>query len=237
MAGTSRRGSLPVSFGKLLTRDIIIPAKGGKGKVLWLCLSLSHLLSARSYEMFAADSGEVHSVHCLTRGGVVFYAEGTQLQHMRWRQADKVEACSKGDQEHMGSIRVDTDRGLLFEVVIYGGAVALMLDLMSCFSGLRDHAPLTSYRSGKSVEVVRYGRALRAIMELVAKSPVSLASTRCIPEERQRSRPGVKEKGDERPTHTEPIRVATSRIREGVTHSSHGKRTEGQTAGRGNSRR
>ena len=51
-----------------------------------------------------------------------------------------------------------------------GGAVALMLELMACFPSLPDHAPLSSYRSGKSVRVVRYGRALRTTKELVAKS-------------------------------------------------------------------
>ena len=51
-----------------------------------------------------------------------------------------------------------------------GGAVALRLMLMSCFLSLPDHAPLASYRLGSSVGVVRYGRALRAVQEVVAKS-------------------------------------------------------------------
>ena len=45
-----------------------------------------------------------------------------------------------------------------------------MLELVSCFPGLPDHAPLSSYRSGNSVRVVRYGRALGAIRESVAKA-------------------------------------------------------------------
>ena len=49
-----------------------------------------------------------------------------------------------------------------------------MLELMSCFSSLPDHAPLSSYRSDKSVRVVRYGRILRAIKELMAKSGQNL---------------------------------------------------------------
>ena len=66
----------------------------------------------------------------------------------------------------------DMDRGSRFESSfrVYGGAVALMLELMSYFSSLPDHAHLSSYRSGKSVRVVRYGRTLRAIKELKAKS-------------------------------------------------------------------
>ena len=50
------------------------------------------------------------------------------------------------------------------------GAVVLMLELVSCFSSLPDHAPLSSYRCDKSVRVVRYGRALRAMKELMEKS-------------------------------------------------------------------
>ena len=46
--------------------------------------------------MFANDSGAVHFVHCLTRGDVALYADGTQLQYMRWRQADTVEVCLEG---------------------------------------------------------------------------------------------------------------------------------------------
>ena len=53
---------------------------------------------------------------------------------------------------------------------VYGGAVTRRLDLLSCFSSFPDHAPLSSYRSDKSIRVVTYGRALRAIKGLVAKS-------------------------------------------------------------------
>ena len=53
--------------------------------------SLSYFVLARSDEMLATDSGAVQSVHCLTRGDIAFYADGTQLQYMRWRQADRVD--------------------------------------------------------------------------------------------------------------------------------------------------
>ena len=63
-----------------------------------------------------------------------------------------------------------------------GGAVALRFVLISCFLSLPDHAPLASYRLGNSARVVRcgrwdssvrlviYGRALRAVKEVVVKS-------------------------------------------------------------------
>ena len=57
---------------------------------VFMCLGLSYFLLARSDEMFANDSGAVHFVHCLTRGDVALYADGTQLQYMRWRQAGTV---------------------------------------------------------------------------------------------------------------------------------------------------
>ena len=54
----------------------------------------------------------------------------------------------------MGSVRVRTQtevHGSKSSVRVYGGAVSLRLELMSCFSSFPDHAPLSSYRSGKSV--------------------------------------------------------------------------------------
>ena len=57
---------------------------------------------------------------------------------------------------------------------VYGVAVALMFELMSCFSSLPDHAPLSWYRNVKSVRVVRYGFILRAITELLTNSDRNL---------------------------------------------------------------
>ena len=71
-----------------------------------------------------------------------------------------------GDQEQMGSVRVRTRtevRDLKSSFMVYGGVVALMLGLMSCFFSLPDHAPHSSYRGVKSLRVVRYGRTFRAV--------------------------------------------------------------------------
>ena len=73
----------------------------------------------------------------------------------------------------MGSVHVQTRteiRGPKSSFREDDGTVALMLELMSCFPSLPDRAPLSSYRCGNSVSVVRYSRTLRAIKELVAKS-------------------------------------------------------------------
>ena len=40
---------------------------------------LSYFLMTRSDDMFTADLGMVHDVHCLTRGVVAFYAQSTQV--------------------------------------------------------------------------------------------------------------------------------------------------------------
>ena len=60
-----------------------------------------------------------------------------------------------------------------------GGPSALRLVPMSCFLSLLDHASLDSYRLGSFVPVVRYGRVLRGVKEVVADSsrnPEEIAS-------------------------------------------------------------
>ena len=95
---------------------------------------------------------------------------------MRWLQADNVEARLKGykgDQEQIGSVPVWTRNEVCESRPPFsadGSAVALMSALMPCFPGFPDHAPLSSCRCGKAVRVVSYGRAPRAIKEVVAKS-------------------------------------------------------------------
>ena len=84
-----------------------------------------------------------------------------------------------GDQEQIGSVCVRTRDevcGSRLSCRAGGGAVALRLELMSCFLGLPDHSRLASYQLDSSVRVVRYGRALRAIKEVVV-------TPRCNPNE------------------------------------------------------
>lgn len=77
----------------------------------------------------------------------------------------------KGNQEHLESARVRTRKeagGSRSSFIADGDAVARMMELISCFPTFHDHAPLSSYRCGKAVTVVRYCRALGAIKEVVA---------------------------------------------------------------------
>ena len=174
--GTHHRTRLPVTWQMLLEGECLIPSWGDGGKVLWLCLSLSYFLLTRSDEMFANSSGVVHSVHCLTRRDVAFFAGDTQLEYLHWRQADRIEIHfrgHKGDQEQRGEVRVRTRDEVCGPLAGYratGGAVALMLELMSCCATLPANAPLASYRRGREVKVWKYNEALRALREVVGKS-------------------------------------------------------------------
>ena len=54
---------------------------------MWLCLSLSYFMIARSDEIFACSSGVAHLAHCLTRKDVafVFWSTCTGDMPTRWR--------------------------------------------------------------------------------------------------------------------------------------------------------
>ena len=63
----------------------------------------------------------------------------------------------------MGRIRERTRtevRGSKSSLRVHGGAIAFTLEMMSCHSSYPDYAPVSTYRSGKPVRVVRYGRAI-----------------------------------------------------------------------------
>ena len=97
-------------------------------------------------------SGVAHPAHCLTRKDVAFVSGNSQLEYVPGRQADKVEMNvrgQKGDQDQIGEMRArardetsDPRSGYRAE----GGAVALMVELMSCHATWPDDAPLSSYR-------------------------------------------------------------------------------------------
>ena len=133
-------------------------------------------LMTRSDELFATDAGVAHQVHCLTRGDVAFYSGGEQLPFLRWREARTVEIRfrgHKGDQLQAGDVLVrtrDAVRGLGSSLREGGGAVALLVELLSIHPNLPSSAPLASFRESGRVAVWSYGQALRALREVVAKS-------------------------------------------------------------------
>ena len=89
--------------------------------------------------MLAAYSRVVNRVHCLSRGDVAFYAQGTPYNTEQWQQAGKVEMClkgHKGGQEHIGNVLVrilDEVHGWSSSHRTDGESVSLMLELLSCF--------------------------------------------------------------------------------------------------------
>lgn len=97
--------------------------------------------------MFAAGPGVVHSVHCLTRGDVAFFTNGTQLGNTQGQPADKVKVRFKKhtrDQEQVISVQVRTRsvvRGPGSSFREDGGAVSLMFEFVPCFPGFPDNAP------------------------------------------------------------------------------------------------
>ena len=178
IAGTPRRVRLPVSWDVLLGGQDLVPSCGPGGRILWLCLALGYFFVARSDEIFASSAGGIHPVHCLQRGDVTFYAGNRRLPRLQWHKATCVHVKfrgHKGDQTEQGStiIRVrDVARGRRSEIGAGGGAVALMVELMSCHLSLPESAPLCSYRCDRSsaVKVWGYTRALRALRQIVEKA-------------------------------------------------------------------
>lgn len=98
------------------------------------------------------------------------------MEYTYWRQADRIEVHfrgHKGDQEQTGDVRARTRDDVYGPRSGYragGGAVALMVELLSCHPTLPDSAPLSSFRSGREVKVFKYGQALRALREIVQRS-------------------------------------------------------------------
>ena len=84
---------LPVSFSIILTGEILILLRSREREIVWLCfmlLFMRYFLLTGPEKKFVADYGAVHSMHCLTRGDVGFYAVCMQLKYLQWWLADTV---------------------------------------------------------------------------------------------------------------------------------------------------
>lgn len=163
-AGTRHRVRLPITLDMMLEGEPITSSGESSRHVLWMCLTAMFFFLVQSDEMFASDGGVVHPVHCLTREQVAFRRGDHQLSYVDWREADAVEVLFRGhkaDQLQQGTVRVrtrDEVHGPRSGYRTGGGAVALMVELMSCYPTLPDHAPLSSYREGGQVKVSDMGR-------------------------------------------------------------------------------
>ena len=178
-AGTTRRVRVPVFWGTIWRGQHLIPALGDGGRVLWLCLATTYFLMARSEEMFASSAGGVHPTHCLLRSDVTFYAKGRALPVLKWHEATRVVVNfrgHKGDQSQKGSSVARTRtvaQGKRSRAGFGGGAVALLVELMSCHTMLPEDAPLCSFRSEGRTKVWGYSKALRALRELAESDGIN----------------------------------------------------------------
>ena len=95
---------------------------------------------------------------------------------LQWHQATSIEVPfrgQKGDQAQQGSVIVhtrDDASGTRSGVGAGGGAVALMVELLSVYPTMPESAPLSSYRCGNEVRVWRYPEALAALRQLAARA-------------------------------------------------------------------
>ena len=154
---------------------------------------------ARSDEIFASPAGAVHPVHCLTRRDVALYKGGRRLASFQWHQATSIEVRfrgHKGDQAQQGSVIVrtrDDASGTRSGVGAGGGAVALMVELLSVYPTMPGSAPLSSYQCGNEVRVWRYPEPLRHFARWQRGQEMILAksgSTHCVSVQPLRWRPG-----------------------------------------------
>ena len=158
----------PISWDSLLEGQGLALSWGPGGRVLWLSLALGYFFVARSDEIFASPAGAVHPVHCLTRRDVALYKGGRRLASLQWHQATSIEVRFRGhtgDQAQQGSVIVrtrDDASGTRSGVGAGGGAVALMVELLSVYPTMPESVPLSSYRCGNEVRVWRYPEALAA---------------------------------------------------------------------------
>ena len=175
-AGTPKRVRRPISWDSLLEGQGLALSWGPGGRVLWLSLALGYFFVARSDEIFASPAGAVHPVHCLTRRDVALYKGERRLASLQWHQATSIEVRfrgHKGDQAQQGSVIVrtrDDASGTRSGVGAGGGAVALMVELLSVYPTMPESAPLSSYRCGNEVRVWRYPEALAALRQVAARA-------------------------------------------------------------------
>ena len=124
---------------------------------------------------------------------------GRRLASLQWHQDTSIEVRfrgHKGDQAQQGSVIVrtrDDASGTRSGVGAGGGAVALMVELLSVYPTMPESAPLSSYRCGNEVSVWRYPEPLRHYARWQRGQEMILAktgSTHCVSVQPLRWRPG-----------------------------------------------
>ena len=146
----------PVSWAMLLAGETFIPAWRNGGRVLWLALCALVCFLTRASEMFAETRSRIHETYCLWWADVAFFRGRVQLGGAQWSTDDRAEnrfRGSKGDQLRkrvfFSRVRARPPR----PVGAGGGAVDLMIELMSCYLFLPSSVPLVEYGMAEVVVV------------------------------------------------------------------------------------
>ena len=140
-----------VSWDMLLAGEKLIPPWRAGGRVLWVALCASFCLLTCASDMFAETRLRVPETYCLRRAHVAFFRGNIQLTVAQWSTADRVEVRfrgSKGDQLRKGAVVTRVRKGPSMRVGEGGGAVDLMIQLMSCYLFLPSSAPLVAFGIG-----------------------------------------------------------------------------------------
>ena len=135
----------------LLAGEKLILTWRAGGRVLWLALCDSFCLLTRASEMFAEARLRVHEIYCLWRADVAFFRRNIQLTVAQWSTADRVDVRfrgSKGGQLRKGAVVTRVRKGPSMRVGEGGGAVDLMIELMSCYLFLSSLVLLVAFGVG-----------------------------------------------------------------------------------------
>ena len=106
---------------------------------------------------------------------MALYKGERRLTSLQWHQATSIEVRFRGhsDQAQQESVIVrtrDDASGTRSGVGAGGGAVALMVELLSVYPTMPESAPLSSHRCGNEVRVGRYPEALAALRQVAARA-------------------------------------------------------------------
>ena len=127
--------------------------------------------------MVAETRSRIHESYCLRRADVAFFRGGAQLAEVLWSTADRVGVRfrgSKGDQLRKGAMLSRVRKGRSRPVGAGGGAVDLMIKLMSCYLFLPLSAPLVAFGTGHG----RWTRWTKQQATVALRAVVALAGVR-----------------------------------------------------------
>ena len=149
--GTQQQVRLPVALSVPRGGVTLIPQCGVGGRALFLALDTSFFFLPRASEMFGGSRNAMHVEHGLRRGDDAFFKHAVQLPVGQWHLADHVELRFRSYNHRRvinsgeGKVltRVRTHAPQVFEAG--GGAVDLMIGLLSCNCSSPSHAPLVAF--------------------------------------------------------------------------------------------